>query len=170
MAIKAYLTTLEIRRKNRCKQFLSSLAADHVAQRNKVIISTRNSGRPKCGKCKLPLFEKFAVIFGYVYVLSNPGIPNLLKIGQTSGSIQRRVDQLGSATGVPNPFVIEAYWASEDPKSEEKLLHTVLGNCRRPGREFFELPLNDALTRCVNALSGRLPQYVRQEHGPFKEP
>jgi hypothetical protein len=134
-----------------------------------MIISRRNSKAPKCGKCRGELFDKFAVIAGYVYILSNPGIPKLLKIGQTSGSIQRRVDQLSAATGVPTPFVIEAYFVSQSPSADEKQLHDALVSCRVKGREFFDVSLSDALARCAEALHRR-PQYVRKIHGPFREP
>jgi T5orf172 domain-containing protein len=138
---------------------------------NRMILSERNSTSPKCGnpKCKAELFEKFAVIFGYVYILSNPGIPKLLKIGQTSGSIQARVNQLSSATGVPHPFVIEAYFASKDPKKDEERLHAALASYRRRGREFFALPLSEALVRCEQALQ-RKAQYLRAINGEFQEP
>ena len=136
---------------------------------NRMVISDRNSKPPKCGKCQSALFEKFAVISGYVYILSNPGMPSLLKIGQTSGSIQRRADQLSAATGVPNPFVIEAYFVSQTPKIDEKSLHDAMSAQRRPGREFFEVSLKDALEKCVEILKRR-PQYVRRTHGPFREP
>ena len=96
-------------------------------------------------------------------------MPNLLKIGQTSGSIKRRVEQLSSATGVPKPFVIEAYFASQEPKSDEKILHDALVGYRHPGREFFALSLKEALIQCEIAL-GRKAQYHRHNDGPFREP
>jgi ribosomal protein S27AE len=136
---------------------------------NRMIISAQHATSPKCGKCGRDLFGKFAVIFGYLYILSNPGMPKLLKIGQTSGSIQRRIDQLSSATGVPNPFVIEAYFISQNPRADETILHAALSLYRRPGREFFKLPLNEALARCQDALHRRA-QYFRSVHGEFREP
>lgn len=136
---------------------------------NRMIISACNSTNPKCGECKRELFQKFAVIFGYVYILSNPGMPRLLKVGQTSGSIQQRIDQLSSATGVPKPFVIEAYFVSSAPKEDERRLHETLASYRLPGREFFDLPLEKALPRCARALR-RKAQYYRPAHGEFREP
>ena len=136
---------------------------------NRMVISGRNSSAPKCGKCHGELFDKFAVIFGYVYILSNPGMPKLLKIGQTSGPIQRRVDQLSAATGVPTPFVVEAYFVSQSPSADEKKTHAAMASSRVAGREFFDVSLSDALARCTEALQ-RKPQYVRKTHGPFQEP
>jgi hypothetical protein len=96
-------------------------------------------------------------------------MPKLLKIGQTSGSIQRRVDQLSAVTGVPNPFVIEAYFASQHPEDDEKRLHAALADHRRAGKEFFDLALDSALARGKEVL-GRKAQYIRNLHGPFREP
>ena len=136
---------------------------------NRMIISGKNYKAPKCGKCHSELFDRFAVIFGYVYVLSNPGIPKLLKIGQTAGSIQRRINQLSAATGVPTPFVIEAYFISQSPSEDEKKLHAALASSRVKGREFFQISLASALGKCAETLQ-RKPQYIRKEHGPFREP
>lgn len=41
---------------------------------------------------------------GYVYILSNPSMPGLLKIGMTRFDPTRRVQELSSATGVPTQF------------------------------------------------------------------
>ncbi len=136
---------------------------------NRMIVSQRNCTPPRCGKCKGELFTRFAVIFGYIYILSNPAMPNLLKIGQTRGSLKARVDQLNSATGVPKPFVIEAYFLSQNPRHEEGLVHKVLASSRAPGREFFNLPLKSALLQCEEVLR-RKPQYTRERHGEFREP
>jgi len=142
---------------------------EHCGAANRMVISRKKYNTPKCGRCRKELFDKFAVIFGYVYILSNPGMPKLLKIGQTSGSIQRRVDQLSAATGVPTPFLIEAYFVSQTPSVDEKKLHAELISSRVTGREFFDLLLSDALERCAKALQ-RNPQFIRKVHGQFKEP
>ena len=69
---------------------------------------------PVCGG----LF-KFRNIAGYVYILSNSGMPGLLKIGRTTRSVGDRVAELNSATGVPAPFAVEAWFESADPQSHE---------------------------------------------------
>ena len=56
----------------------------------------------QCRKCGKPLF-KLHVINGYVYILSNPAMPGLLKIGYTERDVQERVKEL-SNTGIPSPF------------------------------------------------------------------
>ena len=61
---------------------------------NRVFITSKRDGEPVCGQCKKDLFVKFAVMHGYVYVLSNNAMPGLLKIGQTKNDIRIRVAQL----------------------------------------------------------------------------
>ena len=41
---------------------------------------------------------------GYVYVLINSSMPNLVKIGKTTKDPNERVKELSSATGVATPF------------------------------------------------------------------
>ncbi len=38
---------------------------------------------------------------GYIYIISNPSMPGLVKIGRTSRDPQTRLRELNSATGVP---------------------------------------------------------------------
>ena len=64
-----------------------------------------------CEKCKSTL-ASIAPLNGYVYILSNPWMPNLIKIGFTTRDIQERLAELNSATGVPEPFIIEATFAA----------------------------------------------------------
>ena len=76
---------------------------------------------------------------GFVYVLTNPTIPDLVKIGKTS-NLEERVKQLSSHSGVPIPF--EVYYSCEvcDPDKVEKHLHEGFGDHRvNPKREFFRI-------------------------------
>lgn len=42
---------------------------------------------------------------GIIYVLTNDAMPQMVKIGRTSGaSVERRVAELSRAIGVPIPF------------------------------------------------------------------
>lgn len=136
---------------------------------NRMIVSSRNRTPPRCGNCKEFIFDLFTVIFGFVYILSNPAIPGLVKIGHTKGSLQSRVNQLSAATGVPKPFVVEGYFFAEKPKEDELMIHHSLASRRHKGREFFSLSVSDALAECQKVL-GRKPQYVRSIHGEYKEP
>jgi hypothetical protein len=75
-----------------------------------------------------------------VYILTNEAMPGLVKIGFTEGSVQNRISNLSSATGVPLPY--ECYYAAEvdDMKRVESLLHQLFSEHRiNPKREFFRL-------------------------------
>ncbi|MYD16642.1 MAG: GIY-YIG nuclease family protein [Chloroflexi bacterium] len=77
---------------------------------------------------------------GIVYVLSNPSMPNLLKIGKTTqADPQVRIDQLYTS-GVPVPFVCEIAVQVKDEVAVERALHLAFSPQRvNPSREFFEL-------------------------------
>lgn len=75
---------------------------------------------------------------GYVYILSNPSMKNMLKIGLTQRNINKRVQELNGATGVPTPFKIEYFVETKDCKELEKLMHKHFSKKRaNKKREFF---------------------------------
>lgn len=82
---------------------------------------------------------------GYVYILSNPAMPSLLKIGFTRKSLEGRMTALNSPTGVPVPFVLEACFPSNTPEIHEKQIHAQLSKWRT-NKEFFEVGLDQAVT------------------------
>ncbi len=43
---------------------------------------------------------------GYIYILINPSMVGLVKIGKTTRDHKDRVNELSSATGVPTPFIL----------------------------------------------------------------
>jgi len=74
-----------------------------------------------------------------VYILTNPVIPDLIKIGRTT-NLEDRLKSLSSHSGVPVPF--ECYYACEvsDSQDVEKRLHSAFGDHRiNPKREFFRI-------------------------------
>lgn len=81
----------------------------------------------------------------WVYVLSNPSIPNQLKIGSTQKDPDTRSKQLSRGTGVPTPFNVEFAFKCFNAESCEKEVHKVLKDCRvSKDREFFIISLNEA--------------------------
>ena len=82
---------------------------------------------------------------GIVYVLTNPAMPGLVKIGQTTNEIKNRMNELNT-TGVPLPF--ECLFACEvdDCKLVENALHKAFYPYRvNPKREFFEIDPDQAI-------------------------
>lgn len=73
-----------------------------------------------------------------VYILTNPCMSDLIKIGRTT-NLEDRMRNLSSHSGVPVAF--DCYYACEvkDSQDTEKRLHVGLGDHRiNPRREFFE--------------------------------
>lgn len=74
-----------------------------------------------------------------VYLLTNPTMPDLVKIGRTT-DLESRLRQLSTHSGVPVPF--ECFYACEvaDSVKVEKALHDAFGDHRiNSRREFFRL-------------------------------
>lgn len=83
---------------------------------------------------------------GIVYILENPAIPNLIKLGYTSlDDVKRRMAELYT-TGVPLPFKCVYAAKVRDHLKVEKALHTAFGPNRiNPKREFFEIDAAQAI-------------------------
>lgn len=63
---------------------------------------------------------------GYIYALSHPDMAGLLKIGFTSNTVEGRVRDLSSHTGVPSPFIIDYFHLSDHVEEVETLVHQEL--------------------------------------------
>lgn len=127
---------------------------------HRLVSEASADGKAICDACGRILYE-LRVLSGYVYVLSNPRMPGLLKIGCTTRSVTERVDELNSATDVPVPFVVEAYFAVACPEEVEVNIHRRLSQHRVPGREFFEIELGEAV-RILETTIGTRATY--QQH------
>lgn len=76
---------------------------------------------------------------GWIYIMSNPSFPELLKVGFTLGTPGDRVKELSASTAVPHPFEIEFVFVCENPQEVERQVHGLLHAHRvNPHREFFE--------------------------------
>ena len=108
---------------------------------------------------------------GYVYILSNPAIPGLLKVGQTTADPRQRASQLFT-TGVPEEFVIEFILFSEEPNIAEKEFHKEYENKKSPRREFFKMSIEDAVSGlfriCVPDMEARLVDEVLDHEDHFR--
>lgn len=98
---------------------------------------------------------------GYIYVLSNPSHPGLLKIGFTSNSVKERAVEL-SSTGVPLPFDVEFYHLSDEVEAVEKLIHAELKELRpNASREFFQVKLEKAIEVIEKHVRRPLDRFLR---------
>jgi hypothetical protein len=100
-------------------------------------------------------------LYGYIYILSNPCMPGLVKIGMTENDVFQRAAELSSSTGVPEPYAVEAYTACADPRKSESALHALFEKKRKPNREFFEIELGDALLG-LREVGGRFPDFLSE--------
>lgn len=94
------------------------------------------------------IFYTWAVMNGFVYLLINPSFPDVLKIGKTSRDVEKRVQELSSATGVPTPFILVYSIYVNDCDLVEKSIHAELEqmNLRNTkNREFFNLDIPQAI-------------------------
>lgn len=81
-------------------------------------------------------------IRGWVYIISNSGMPNLLKIGFSTKDPELRARELDSA-GFPHPFKVEADFLVDNPRDVEQRAHSLLNHLRE-GKEWFRCNLSEA--------------------------
>jgi hypothetical protein len=88
---------------------------------------------------------------GYVYVLSNPSMPGVVKIGRSAGGALHRAKCL-SGTSVPTPFVVEFEILCLDAEGAEDRAHRYARKSRvATRREFFSMPVRDAVGHVIQA-------------------
>jgi hypothetical protein len=106
----------------------------------------QTSGPTICPCAKMAVEVEMAK--GFVYILSNPSLPGLLKIGFSRKVPDERADELYT-TGVPSPFVVEFYCLTEGDMELESTVHRLLSSARHSAnREFFRIDLREAVA-CV---------------------
>lgn len=87
---------------------------------------------------------------GYVYILINSLMPDILKIGKTTLHPNERAKQLRT-TGVPVHFSVAYFEEFMDCEEAERKMHEELKDHRTSSdREFFTCPLKDAITLLQN--------------------
>lgn len=101
---------------------------------------------------------------GIIYVLTNPAMPGLVKIGKTSrGSVNARLNELYS-TGVPVPFECAFAGRIADEGKVEKAFHMAFGPYRvNPKREFFEIEPEQAIALLELMVLENLTPQLQQE-------
>ncbi len=106
---------------------------------------------------------------GWVYVLTNPAMPGLVKIGLTSRDPQARAAELTQASGVPAPFALAWCRGVADCAAVEAAVHRMLADRRVSGRrEFFRCTAKAARQVIETAAGAKLeppcrPKRTRRE-------
>lgn len=92
---------------------------------------------------------------GYIYVLANSSMPELVKIGKTTRQPRDRAQELSKVTGVPTPFIVVYEKLVEDPDAVESFVHEVLarkGYKVAENREFFSSPVAEVIDAIIQAI------------------
>lgn len=117
----------------------------------------------------------------YVYVITNPAMPGLVKIGKTDrDDVGRRIAELNT-TEVPLPFELHFACRVDEAGRVENALHTAFGPHRlNPKREFFKieplqaiailklLHIDDTTFEATRELSLATPPEERQAASAYK--
>jgi len=105
-------------------------------------------------------------IAGHVYILVNASLHKQLKIGMTTRTPDERARELSQATAVPSPFMVAYAEEVPDARAAESMIHERLARFRvRKGREFFNLPLCDAIHE-VTQIASELRQTLTPQMLP----
>jgi len=108
------------------------------------ILEGTSSAKFRCASCGQTLLEARSVV-GYVYVLSHPKMPGLLKVGFTKRPVAEEIQELNWVSGLPERFVLEASFESSLPEKHTAEIHRRLAGRRVQGMEYFELSVPAAL-------------------------
>lgn len=88
---------------------------------------------------------------GWVYVISNPAMPGIYKIGYSKQDPEVRATRLAS-TGVPHPFKVEFDALVHEPYLIEQRTHALLAH-HRENKEWFRCTLDEAI-ESIKAIGG----------------
>ena len=82
---------------------------------------------------------------GWVYIVTNESMPQLVKIGYTTNHPKDRAKEL-STTGVPTPFIAQYAVLVENPRNLEQIIHKRLFDLKlHKGKEWFECTVEEAI-------------------------
>lgn len=81
---------------------------------------------------------------GFVYVLTSPQQPQLCKIGMTDRTVQERLKEINSATGVIIPWEIGYQFPCSNASALEKEIHAYFSG-RNVSKEGFSVTLEQAI-------------------------
>lgn len=107
---------------------------------------------------------------GYIYILTNPSLPSLVKIGLTNRDPFRRAAEL-SSTGVPTPFQVSAALRVDHPRLIEGKMHHAFRSSRvQERREFFRAEPLDVFKTLVEIVESNQPLLQESAEGPLSGP
>ena len=81
--------------------------------------------------------------YGFVYIMANGALPDLFKVGFTTGSPFKRAKELSGSTSVPEEFEVVCYAEFTNAAANEARIHQLLADLRvSDRREFFSGPFS----------------------------
>ncbi|MGR3640097.1 GIY-YIG nuclease family protein [Alterinioella nitratireducens] len=82
---------------------------------------------------------------GWLYILTNPAMPDLCKIGMTTRTPEERAAELHD-TGSPAPYTVAKAWPVDDVRAAERDAHAALARYRvSDQREWFRVSVPKAI-------------------------
>jgi len=90
---------------------------------------------------------------GWVYIISNPAMPGLIKVGHSTKDPELRAQELNN-TGSPHPYVVEYEMLIEEPFRVEQQGHKALASFRE-GKEWFRCSSEEAIAVIQHIAEGR---------------
>ncbi|MFD6467194.1 GIY-YIG nuclease family protein [Streptomyces goshikiensis] len=94
---------------------------------------------------------------GFVYVMQNAAMQDLVKIGFTTKLPEERAHDLSKPTGVPLPFGVSFRALTMRWREVERMVHQQLADHRVSRKEFFTVSVGEAVEtvrECVLAVNG----------------
>ncbi len=92
-------------------------------------------------------------IRGWVYIIENEAMPNILKVGYSTKDPTLRAKEL-AGTGAPHPFRVVFDALVEEPRTVEQATHAMLA-MKREGKEWFRCSYSEAIAAiraCAKAI------------------
>ena len=123
-----------------------------IAQMGLASLETRNIPQPvelqKPTTGSVETRQDIASDGGYIYVLINPSMVGLVKVGKTARDPEARARELSAATGVPTTFYLAYKAFFQNCSRAEQYIHTRLEQMNyrvTKSREFFSAPLDEII-------------------------
>jgi len=91
---------------------------------------------------------------GWVYVISNKGMPGLVKVGFTTKHPELRAVELRH-TGAAHPYLVEYKMWADQPRTIEQKAHKLLTS-HHEGKEWFRCSLDNAVEAIKQAAENRV--------------
>jgi hypothetical protein len=91
---------------------------------------------------------------GWVYIITNKAMPDLLKVGFSTKDPELRADELHT-TGIPHRYVVEYDILVDEPYTVEQKAHKLLKS-HHENKEWFKCDISTAIIAIRQAANGSI--------------